>query len=188
MVRIKPPATGHSPEPPATGHSPEPRSPGDGTQSGASTVRSPMGHLPGPVVGAAGVENDKPTRTVHSFAENDEPPFADSSSEEGKPEESKPCTSTDDDRSLAGQEQVVAPGLATPPNNAGEDPTILDPDSDSSLPIPDDSGGAAAKSDSQTTTKNIKDPANTYRTTGGYEAAHHCGQASNGACVDSPYR
>ncbi|CAB1324752.1 unnamed protein product, partial [Coregonus sp. 'balchen'] len=51
--------------------------------------------------------------------------------EEGKPEESEPCTSTDDDSSLAGQEQVVAPGLATPPNNAGEDPTILDPDSDS---------------------------------------------------------
>ncbi|CAB1345029.1 unnamed protein product, partial [Coregonus sp. 'balchen'] len=59
--------------------------------------------------------------------------------EEGKPEESEPCTSTDDDSSLAGQEQVIAPGLATPLNNAGKDPTILDPDSDSSLPVPDDS-------------------------------------------------
>ncbi|CAB1337934.1 unnamed protein product [Coregonus sp. 'balchen'] len=105
---------------------------------------------------SAGVENDKPPRTGQLFAENKEPPFADSSSKEGKPEESEPCTSTDDDSSLAGQEQVVAPGLATPPNNAGEDPTILDPDSDSSLPVPDDSGGAAAKSNSQT--KNIKDP------------------------------
>ncbi|CAB1345397.1 unnamed protein product, partial [Coregonus sp. 'balchen'] len=75
--------------------------------------------------------------------------------EEGKPEESEPCTSTDDDSSLAGQEQVVAPGLATPPNNAVEDPTILDPYSDSSLPVPDDSGVAAGKSDSQT--KNKKD-------------------------------
>ena len=84
---------------------------------------------------------------------NDKPPFADSSSEEGKPEESEPCTSTDDDSSLAGQEQVAVPGLATPTNNASEDPTILDPDSDSSLPVPDDS---AAKSDSQT--KNVKDP------------------------------
>ncbi|CAB1312711.1 unnamed protein product, partial [Coregonus sp. 'balchen'] len=59
--------------------------------------------------------------------------------EEGKPEESEPCTSTDDDSSLAGQDQVVAPGLATPPNNAGEDPTILDPDSDSLILVPDDS-------------------------------------------------
>ena len=103
---------------------------------------------------SAGGENYKPTRTGHSFTENDEPPLADSSSEEDKPEESEPCTSTDDDSSLAGQEQVVAPDPATPPNNAGEDPTILDPDL--SLPVPDDSGGAAAKSDSQT--KNIKDP------------------------------
>ncbi|CAB1332797.1 unnamed protein product, partial [Coregonus sp. 'balchen'] len=77
-------------------------------------------------------------------------------SRKDKPEASEPCTSTDDDSSLAGQEQVVAPGLATPANNAGEDPTILDTDSDSSLPVPDDSGGVAAKSNSQT--KNIKDP------------------------------
>nr|XP_014064712.1 unnamed protein product [Salmo salar] len=75
-------------------------------------------------------------------------------SKEGKPEETEPCTSTDDDSCLAGQEQVVAPGLATPPNNAGEDP-ILDPDSDSSLAVQDNSGGAAAKSDSKT--KNNKD-------------------------------
>ncbi|CAB1333033.1 unnamed protein product, partial [Coregonus sp. 'balchen'] len=61
-------------------------------------------------------------------------------SPKGNPEEFEPCTSTDDDSSLAGQEQVVAPFLATPPNNAGEDPTILDPDSDLSLPVPDDSG------------------------------------------------
>ncbi|CAB1318466.1 unnamed protein product, partial [Coregonus sp. 'balchen'] len=68
-----------------------------------------------------------------------------------QPEESEPCTSTDDDSSLAGQEQVVAPGLATPSKQCRRRPYYLD----SSLPVPDDSGGAAVKSNSQT--KNIKD-------------------------------
>ena len=45
---------------------------------------------------------------------------------------------------------------ATPPNNASGDPTIWDTDSDLSFYVPNDSGAAIAKSNSQT--KNINDP------------------------------
>jgi hypothetical protein len=51
----------------------------------------------------------KPPRTGHTFTETDEPRFSGPSRDEGEPEESEPSTSTDDDSSLGGQEQIVAP-------------------------------------------------------------------------------
>ena len=91
---------------------------------------------------SVGVENDKPTRTTS-------PGSLILAAKRANRWSPKPCTSTDDDSSLG----WTRTGARTRPSHTSkqcrQDP-ILDPDSDSSLPVPDDSCGTTAKSDSQT--------------------------------------